>query len=159
MIELQQNLVFDFELPKFDFGLEGIKSRIKVLGNIRFLRNALTRNTRNYEYFVLENKLDNVESIKEINQTLFQIEEEAENLLEKFSSRRVGLFTRFILREVRKIKEQAVQLSNLLVESMLELSTPNTKTLEAMREGKEGIGETISYEEFMTESEAYAKTF
>ncbi len=33
-----------------------------------------------------------------------------------------------------------------------ELKIPNEKTLQAMREAKEGIGETISFEDFVKES-------
>jgi len=39
-----------------------------------------------------------------------------------------------------------------------DLKVPNDKTLQAMKEADERIGETISYEEFMKESEAYVKS-
>ena len=39
-----------------------------------------------------------------------------------------------------------------------ELKVPNALTLQAMEDADNNIGETISYEEFMKESEAYAKT-
>jgi len=39
-----------------------------------------------------------------------------------------------------------------------DLKVPNALTLQAMEDADNNIGETISYEEFMKESEAYAKT-
>ncbi len=39
-----------------------------------------------------------------------------------------------------------------------EVKLPNDKTLKAMKEAEEGIGETVSFEEFIKESEAYAKS-
>ena len=39
-----------------------------------------------------------------------------------------------------------------------DLKVPNDLTLQAMKDADNNIGETISYEEFMKESEAYAKT-
>ncbi len=39
-----------------------------------------------------------------------------------------------------------------------ELKIPNDLTIQAMRDADNNIGETISYEEFMKESEEYAKT-
>ncbi|HFU75294.1 MAG TPA: hypothetical protein ENK66_03520, partial [Arcobacter sp.] len=39
-----------------------------------------------------------------------------------------------------------------------ELKIPSAKTLQALEEADNRIGETISYEEFMKESEAHAKT-
>ena len=39
-----------------------------------------------------------------------------------------------------------------------DLKVPNDLTLQAMRDADNNIGETISYEEFMKESEEYAKT-
>jgi len=39
-----------------------------------------------------------------------------------------------------------------------ELKIPNAKTLQAMKEADNRIGETVSYEEFIKENEAYAKT-
>jgi len=39
-----------------------------------------------------------------------------------------------------------------------ELKIPNAKTLQAMKEADNRIGETVSYEKFIKESEAYAKT-
>ena len=39
-----------------------------------------------------------------------------------------------------------------------ELKIPNAKTLQAMKEADNRIGETVSYEEFMKESEVHAKT-
>jgi DNA-damage-inducible protein J len=39
-----------------------------------------------------------------------------------------------------------------------ELKIPNDKTLQAMEEADNGIGETVSYEAFIKESEAHAKT-
>ena len=39
-----------------------------------------------------------------------------------------------------------------------ELKVPNTTTIQAMEEAKENIGETISFEEFIEESQAHAKT-
>jgi len=39
-----------------------------------------------------------------------------------------------------------------------ELKVPNATTIQAMEEAKENIGETISFEEFIEESQAHAKT-
>ncbi len=39
-----------------------------------------------------------------------------------------------------------------------ELKAPNALTLQAMEDADNNIGETISYEEFMKESEDYAKS-
>ena len=39
-----------------------------------------------------------------------------------------------------------------------DLKVPNALTLQAMEDADNNIDETISYEEFMKESEAYAKT-
>ncbi|MBU1668595.1 type II toxin-antitoxin system RelB/DinJ family antitoxin [bacterium] len=39
-----------------------------------------------------------------------------------------------------------------------ELKIPNAKTLQAMVDADNNIGETITYEEFMKESEAYVKS-
>ena len=39
-----------------------------------------------------------------------------------------------------------------------DLKVPNALTLQAMEDADNNIGETISYEEFMKESEVYAKT-
>jgi len=39
-----------------------------------------------------------------------------------------------------------------------DLKIPNDLTLQAMRDADNNIGETVSYEEFMKESEVYAKT-
>lgn len=39
-----------------------------------------------------------------------------------------------------------------------DLKVPNEKTLRAIEEADNRIGETISYEEFMKESETYAKS-
>jgi len=39
-----------------------------------------------------------------------------------------------------------------------ELKVPNALTLQAMEDADNNIGETISYEEFMKESETYAKS-
>jgi DNA-damage-inducible protein J len=39
-----------------------------------------------------------------------------------------------------------------------ELKVPSAKTLQAMEEADNRIGETVSYEEFMKESEVHAKT-
>jgi len=39
-----------------------------------------------------------------------------------------------------------------------EVKLPNDKTLKAMQEAEENIGETISFEEFMSESKSYAKS-
>ncbi len=39
-----------------------------------------------------------------------------------------------------------------------ELKVPNALTLQAMEDADNNIGETISYEEFMKESEDYAKS-
>ena len=39
-----------------------------------------------------------------------------------------------------------------------DLKVPNALTLQAMEDADNNIGETVSYEEFMKESEAYAKT-
>ena len=39
-----------------------------------------------------------------------------------------------------------------------ELKVPNTKTLQAMEEADNRIGETVSYEEFMKESEVRANS-
>jgi len=39
-----------------------------------------------------------------------------------------------------------------------DLKVPNDLTLQAMRDADNNIGEVISYEEFMKESEEYAKT-
>ena len=39
-----------------------------------------------------------------------------------------------------------------------ELKVPNATTIQAMEEAQKNIGETISYEEFLEESKAHAKT-
>jgi DNA-damage-inducible protein J len=39
-----------------------------------------------------------------------------------------------------------------------ELKVPNVTTIRAMEEAKQNIGETISFEEFLKESQAHAKT-
>lgn len=39
-----------------------------------------------------------------------------------------------------------------------ELKVPNSTTIQAMEEAEQNIGETISFEEFLEESEAHAKT-
>lgn len=39
-----------------------------------------------------------------------------------------------------------------------ELKVPNATTIQAMKEAKDNIGETISFEEFLEESQAHAKT-
>ncbi len=39
-----------------------------------------------------------------------------------------------------------------------ELKVPNATTIQAMEEAQNNIGETISYEEFLEESKAHAKT-
>ena len=39
-----------------------------------------------------------------------------------------------------------------------ELKVPNATTIQAMKEAKENIGETTSFEEFLEESQAHAKT-
>ena len=39
-----------------------------------------------------------------------------------------------------------------------ELKVPNATTIQAMEEAKQNIGETISFEEFLEESQAHAKT-
>ena len=39
-----------------------------------------------------------------------------------------------------------------------ELKVPNAITIQAMEEAQKNIGETISYEEFLEESKAHAKT-
>ena len=39
-----------------------------------------------------------------------------------------------------------------------ELKVPNATTIQAMEEAEQNIGETISFEEFLEESEAHAKT-
>ena len=39
-----------------------------------------------------------------------------------------------------------------------ELKVPNATTIQAMEEAKENIGETVSLEEFLEESQAHAKT-
>jgi len=39
-----------------------------------------------------------------------------------------------------------------------ELKVPNATTIKAMKEAEQNIGETISFEEFLEESKAHAKT-
>ncbi len=39
-----------------------------------------------------------------------------------------------------------------------DVKLPNEKTLKAMKEAEEGIGKTVSFEEFIEESKAYAKS-
>ena len=39
-----------------------------------------------------------------------------------------------------------------------ELKVPNATTIQAMEEAKQNIGETVSFEEFLEESKAHAKT-
>ncbi len=39
-----------------------------------------------------------------------------------------------------------------------ELKVPNATTIQAMEEAEQNIGETISFEEFLEESKAHAKT-
>ena len=39
-----------------------------------------------------------------------------------------------------------------------ELKVPNSTTIQAMEEAKQNIGETVSFEEFLEESKAHAKT-
>ena len=39
-----------------------------------------------------------------------------------------------------------------------ELKVPNATTIQAMEEAEQNIGETISFEEFLEESQAHAKT-
>ena len=39
-----------------------------------------------------------------------------------------------------------------------ELKVPNATTIQAMEEAKQNIGETISFEKFLEESQAHAKT-
>ena len=39
-----------------------------------------------------------------------------------------------------------------------ELKVPNTTTIQAMEEAEQNIGETISFEEFLEENKAHAKT-
>ena len=39
-----------------------------------------------------------------------------------------------------------------------ELKVPNATTIQAMKEAQKNIGKTISYEEFLEESKAHAKT-
>jgi len=39
-----------------------------------------------------------------------------------------------------------------------EINIPNDETLKAMQEVEDGVGETISFEEFLEENQKYAKT-
>ncbi len=39
-----------------------------------------------------------------------------------------------------------------------DVKLPNDKTLKAMKEAEEGIGETVSFEDFLEESKIYAKS-
>jgi DNA-damage-inducible protein J len=67
-----------------------------------------------------------------------------------------------ILKQIGLTTSQAITLfmSRIKAERGIpfELKIPNDLTIQAMRDADNNIGETISYEEFMKESEEYAKT-
>ena len=75
-----------------------------------------------------------------------QLKQEVEDILKQ-----IGLTTsQAITLFMKKIKnERGIP---------FDLKVPNALTLQAMEDADNNIGETISYEEFMKESEAYAKT-
>lgn len=67
-----------------------------------------------------------------------------------------------ILREIGLSTSQAITLflKRIKYEKGIpfELKVPNATTIQAMEEAEQNIGETISFEEFLEESKAHAKT-